>query len=162
MSKILLVTPERCTGCRTCEIVCSLKNEGVVNPARSRITVIKDVFEGYEFPLVCMQCEDPICMAVCPVNAIYVNEETGAKEIDYSKCMGCRTCVISCPLGGALVDPVTGRTLKCHLCHGDPACAKYCKTKALEWVDVSLANQRKRRASVEKYTEVVKKAERLR
>ncbi|MBW1659925.1 MAG: 4Fe-4S binding protein, partial [Deltaproteobacteria bacterium] len=37
MSKILVIDPEKCTGCRLCEQVCSVKHERVVNPYRARI-----------------------------------------------------------------------------------------------------------------------------
>jgi len=37
MSKVLVIDYHKCTGCRLCELVCSVVNEGVSNPARSRI-----------------------------------------------------------------------------------------------------------------------------
>jgi Fe-S-cluster-containing hydrogenase component 2 len=156
-AKTFVIDPDKCTGCKDCEMVCSLYHERVLNPVRSRITVIRDPLNGIEFPTVCMQCEDPVCVLVCPVNAIYI-DENGAKVIDYSRCLGCRTCVITCPLGGALIDPVSGKTIKCDLCGGDPVCVKFCSTKAIEWIDVSIANQKIKRASLNRYLEALKRS----
>lgn len=153
--KTFVINPDKCTGCRDCEMVCSLYHEKVVNPSRSRITIIRDPLDGIELPIICMQCEEPVCVLVCPVNAIYENEH-GAKIIDYTKCMGCRTCVISCPLGGALIDPVSGKTIKCDLCDGEPRCVKFCSTKAIEYLDVSIANQRIKRNTIERYLRALK------
>ena len=154
--KTFIINPDKCTGCRDCEMVCSLVHEKTLNPSRSRIVVIRDPFNGIELPMVCMQCQDPVCVAVCPVNAIY-EDENGAKIIDYNKCMGCRMCVISCPLGGALIDPVSGKTIKCDLCNGDPVCVKFCSTKAIEWVDASIANQRIKKSTLERFIQAIAK-----
>jgi|Deesub1362B_J571_1020462.scaffolds.fasta_scaffold00478_19 Fe-S-cluster-containing hydrogenase component 2 len=153
--RTLIINPEKCTGCRDCEMVCSLYHERTINPSRSRIVVIRDPLNGIELPTICMQCEEPICMMVCPVNAIY-EDENGAKIIDYERCMGCRTCVISCPLGGALIDPVSGKTIKCDLCDGEPRCVKFCFTKAIEYVPISVANQRIKRATIDRYLTAMK------
>ncbi len=158
--KMFVIDPDKCTGCRDCELVCSLSHEGVINPYRSRIVVIRDPLNALELPTVCVQCEDPVCMAVCPVSAIYEDPKTGAKIIDYDKCMGCRSCVLSCPIGGALVDPVTGKTIKCDLCNGDPMCVKFCKTKAIDWVDIREADQKIKRKSIDRYLEAVRQVRR--
>ena len=50
MEKILVVDHEKCTDCRACEMVCSVKHTGVNNPTRSRIHVIKWPMEGFELP----------------------------------------------------------------------------------------------------------------
>jgi Fe-S-cluster-containing hydrogenase component 2 len=36
--KIMITDPEKCTGCRLCEVVCSVKHNGVSNPTLARIT----------------------------------------------------------------------------------------------------------------------------
>ncbi len=41
MEKVLQVDIEKCSGCRTCETACSLRNVGECNPTRSRIRVIR-------------------------------------------------------------------------------------------------------------------------
>ena len=44
-------------------------------------------------------------------------------------------CVKACPFGAMRVDPHTGHVFKCDLCEGDPECAKWCPTGALQFVD---------------------------
>ena len=41
MSKALIIDYEKCIGCMTCEMVCSVKHEGVINPFQSRINIVK-------------------------------------------------------------------------------------------------------------------------
>ena len=41
MMKMLIVDHSKCSGCRLCEVVCSAKKNGAVNPTKARITVIK-------------------------------------------------------------------------------------------------------------------------
>jgi Fe-S-cluster-containing hydrogenase component 2 len=73
--KYLYAHPELCTGCRQCAIACSLNKFGECNPKKGAINVVRDEFERYEIPFVCLQCEDPECMAVCIKNAIYRDED---------------------------------------------------------------------------------------
>ncbi|MDH3945270.1 MAG: 4Fe-4S binding protein, partial [Chromatiales bacterium] len=39
MLRSLKLEPEKCTGCLQCEMACSYEQEGVFNPAKSRIKV---------------------------------------------------------------------------------------------------------------------------
>ncbi len=47
-------------------------------------------------PVQCKHCENPACMAVCPVGAISQKEH--CVVIDTQKCMGCKSCMAACPL----------------------------------------------------------------
>lgn len=160
-AKYLIVFPELCTGCRDCELVCSLKHEGVFNPQKSRIRVIRDVFQGVELPVVCMQCVDAPCMNSCRVEAISVDDH-GAKIIDYEKCIGCRRCIIVCPLGSNFLHPETGKPIKCDLCNGAPECVKFCSTGALRYVDAEEINREKIRLSSKEYFATIAEMERVR
>lgn len=42
--------------------------------------------------------------------------------------------MIACPFGAISVDPLTGKIAKCDLCAGNPACADWCPTGAIEYV----------------------------
>ena len=64
MEKVLVVDAAKCTGCRICEQVCSVKHEGAVNPYRARIRVLKWELEGQVLPMVCRQCDDPPCLNI--------------------------------------------------------------------------------------------------
>lgn len=157
MQKILVVDPERCTGCRLCEVVCSLRHEKAINPYRSRIRVVKWEGAGIYIPMVCQHCENPVCEAVCPMNALSRDPATGAMIINYDRCVGCKMCVLACPIGGASVDIKTRRVIKCDLCNGDPQCVRFCSTHALEFLEPTAANLHKKRTAVERYSEIVRK-----
>ncbi len=146
-AKALFVEFEKCTGCRTCEVACSLKNEGVCNPALSRITIIEWRELGIDVPMVCQQCDLPLCKYVCPIEAIDRNEETGAMLVDDNLCVGCRSCVAACPFGAITAHPATGKMISCNLCDGDPTCVKFCETGALRFETPDMHTYRKKKES---------------
>lgn len=148
MGKLLLMHPEKCVGCRTCEIVCSLTHADICNPASARISVVKYEQLGINLPLTCANCEDPVCTAVCPTGAL--SRQGDQVEIDYDSCVGCRMCVMACPVGGVSFDPVTRHVIKCDQCGGDPQCVKFCPQGAIEYVDEDALAPRARRNAAER------------
>jgi len=132
MTKRLLINPSVCTGCRTCELACSLTHQEKNKPGRSRIYPLGVGPDQY-VPIVCLQCDDPACVKSCLVNALTRNEETGYIDLNYDKCIQCRACVAACPFGCSLIDDPQDKIVKCDLCDGNPACARFCPTKALEY-----------------------------
>jgi carbon-monoxide dehydrogenase iron sulfur subunit len=158
MEKILVVDHEKCTGCRVCEMVCSVKHAGVNSPSRSRIHIIKWPLEGFELPMLCQQCEDAPCLAVCPKNALSKDSRLGRVALDYDLCIGCKMCVIACPFGGMGIDIVTRQVIKCDLCDGDPTCVHFCDPGALEFVPAMSVHLKKKRDAGQTLSEVMKKA----
>lgn len=155
-SKVLLVDPDKCTSCKQCEKVCSLKQGGECNPVLSRIKVLRDEIMGQYFvtvPVVCQQCETPICKEVCPMEAIYQDSETGAYLIDEERCIGCRLCTISCPLGAIEIDPNKHIAFKCDFCGGDPECVKVCLPGALTYVEKDKIGFSERREALKKLSD---------
>jgi len=157
MKKLLVINTEKCTGCRLCERVCSIEHEGVSNPARSRIHIVKWEGEGFYLPMVCQQCEQPVCVAVCPKGATQRNPSKPGITIDYNLCIGCHMCVAACPFGGTSVDPVGDKVIKCDLCGGEPKCAMFCLAGAIEYLDASQAVLRKKRKAGEKLSTLLKR-----
>jgi Fe-S-cluster-containing hydrogenase component 2 len=155
MEMILVVDHEKCTGCRLCEMVCSVEHTGVSNPARSRIHVIKWPWEGFELPMLCQQCEEAPCIAVCPKNALSRDASLDQVTLDYDLCIGCKMCVTACPFGGMGIDVVARQVIKCDLCDGDPACVRFCDPEALRFVPASLVNLLKKRDAGQKLSEVM-------
>lgn len=156
--------PNLCIGCRTCMIGCVVAHEGLhifevdpdsytFNPKLHMVKTAK-----ISVPVQCKHCENPACMAVCPVGAISQTEK--GVFIDTSKCMGCKSCMTACPFGAIDMVPVAGQfqadglerivANKCDLCNGlpgGPACVRVCPTAALtlvkeETLEASVENKR--------------------
>jgi carbon-monoxide dehydrogenase iron sulfur subunit len=162
MEKILVVDHEKCTGCRLCEMVCAVKHTGVNNPTRSRIHVVKWPLEGFELPMLCQQCEDAPCCAVCPKGALSQDSLLGRVALNYDLCIGCKLCVMACPFGGMGIDSAIRRVIKCDLCDGDPICVRFCDPGALQFVPASTVSVRKMRDAGRKLSEVMRRSFALR
>ena len=141
--KQLVVKPEKCIGCRTCELVCSFGHYQQFNPRLANITVLEYEAATLAVPVVCQQCEDASCMKVCPVKAIR-RDENGACVINYDKCIGCKMCRSACPLGNMSYSTIVKKVFKCDLCGGDPKCVKYCPGGALSFEDPDARDVRKK------------------
>ncbi|QGP93138.1 Thiosulfate reductase electron transfer subunit PhsB [Neomoorella glycerini] len=130
MVRKLMVDSSICTGCQYCEIICSLHHSkaGEVNPKKARIKIVSDILHGKDKPVVCRQCQQPVCLAACKFKAIYIDTKLGIALVDTARCTGCGTCVESCPFGAMFFDPVENVALKCDLCGGEPQCVRFCRT----------------------------------
>jgi len=158
MEKVLMIEYEKCTGCRLCELVCSVMHEGVSNPARSRIKVMKWEAEGLYIPMSCQQCEDAPCMNVCPVKAIFRDEDFDFVAVDYDVCIGCRSCVAVCPFGAMNYNIIDKKVFKCDLCGGDPQCVRFCEEKAVDFVPPDQINMSKKKDAAERLSSSQKAA----
>ena len=141
--KQLMIKPEKCYGCRTCELVCSFGHYGEFNPKMANVSVLEYEKAAVAIPVMCLQCEDACCEKVCPVHAIST-DENGARTINYDKCIGCKMCMNACPLGNISFHPEVKKVFKCDLCGGDPKCAKYCPGGAITVEDADAIDSRKK------------------
>lgn len=104
----MVIDLKRCSGCKTCSVVCKVANnipndiiwnrvltEGGNAPDTAGGTW--DNPEMQHWPVACQHCENPACVKVCPVGATYKDPETGVVRQDYDKCIGCRMCMAACP-----------------------------------------------------------------
>lgn len=152
-AKVLVVDPEKCTGCGICTLVCSFRHNLEFNPDRALLTIIRDQKQGINIPVICQHCDTPLCMESCPSGAISRNEKTNAVCIDQQKCIGCHTCLMACPFGGIHIDAVDGRTVKCDLCDGYAMCAQFCPRKALVYLTPSQLTQTLRKKGIQQAAE---------
>lgn len=166
-----------CIGCRRCVYGCVRENNisrdvqihyiRVVKMAESELSLEKgDHYyhpaavpeEGFSYmPVQCQQCDNPPCVKVCPVKALW-QEADGIVVLDYDWCIGCRDCMAACPYRALKfnwrtpsipeneINPAThylgnrprsrGVVEKCHLCIQRvrdgryPACVEICPTGA--------------------------------
>ncbi len=105
----MVVDLDRCIGCNACATACYAENNiGVVHK--------KHILEGREMawlqvqrylddetgtrvtflPMMCQQCDNAPCEAVCPVYAPHHNKE-GINNQIYNRCIGTRFCSQNCP-----------------------------------------------------------------
>ena len=134
MAKTLMIHPDKCTGCRTCELACSFFHDGEFRPTTSRISIHTWEMEGFSTPMTCQQCEDAPCVAVCPSGAMHIDPTLNCVAWDAEKCIGCRMCTLACPFGAVFYQR-PNRIVKCDLCGGKPECVAFCPTGALEYVE---------------------------
>jgi len=149
MRYIISIDPAACTGCRICEMVCSLSHTGTCWPERSRLRVVSEEADGRidSVPVLCMRCEVPACRLACPTGATFEGGPAGALLVAAEKCIGCSACVWACPFGASTLDPATNVAHRCDQCEGDPRCVRHCPTGALRYVEedkLVIAEQRRK------------------
>jgi protein NrfC len=127
----LLVDIEKCQGCLSCMLACSLIHEGVEGLSLSRIQIMQNSFESFPDDLTieqCRQCVDPACVKVCPTGALKADAKNGnVRMVDKEECIGCGLCYDACPFtpsrafvaaDKAYDDEAKSR--KCDLCANAP------------------------------------------
>ena len=56
MEKVLLVDGEKCTGCKVCELICSMVRSGEYNPHKSCIRVLRNDELDVSIPVIDVTC----------------------------------------------------------------------------------------------------------
>ncbi len=130
---LISVDPKNCTGCRACELACSLFHYGECRPSLSHVQVVKDesLGVGYSIPRLCMQCTDTPCVQACPKKAMHREDISGLVLIKDELCTGCRLCLKACPIGAINFPAETKKAAKCDMCAGNPQCVQFCENQAL-------------------------------
>lgn len=148
----LVVNLDRCSGCETCIVSCKFENNLGLGDFWCRVLAAGPYgefphIEGYYLPVMCQQCENPACVAVCPTGASYRDEKTGVVLVDHDKCIGCKYCLYACPYGVRSMSKKTGVAQKCTLCSqltadgtGIPKCASDCPAGARFFGDLDDPN----------------------
>ena len=103
----MVIDTRKCVGCHACTVGCSMENKlppGVVyRPViDTEVGTYPNVTRKF-LPRPCMQCENPPCVPVCPVNATFKRPD-GIVAIDYNACIGCRYCITACPYQARTFD----------------------------------------------------------
>jgi Fe-S-cluster-containing hydrogenase component 2 len=136
-----------CTGCRLCQVACSLIKEKKIQPGIARITV-HQYYPGVEFPVACYQCgEGAKCVEACPVTALSFDSSKKLNTImvDTTRCLRttrdseCTECRDKCPGLAVTFHPTTREPLICDLCGGDPECVKLCPENTVTMKGVKMA-----------------------
>jgi len=136
LSQYIAVDHRNCTGCKTCEMVCSIHHWGESNMWKSAIRVLRKEIDGLVncLPLVCQQCTDPACMNACPTDAISRNNG-GAVTFSKNDCIDCGACIDVCPAGCVPTNLEGAVVMYCDLCDGQPMCVNNCHGHCLSVKD---------------------------
>lgn len=103
----MVIDLKKCVGCNACTVACKVENN--TPPGVTYNIVIEEEIGRYPnvtrrfLPRPCLQCQQPPCTRVCPVNATYKRPD-GVVVVDYEVCIGCRYCLVACPYGARSSD----------------------------------------------------------
>ena len=136
--KRVYVNEKWCLGCHLCEYHCAFAGTAEKDMARAlkdmkinaRIKIEEK--DGICFAVSCRHCDEPLCVKGCITGALTISD--GVITINADKCVGCCTCILSCPYG-AVSPSENGVVQKCELCvktvAGAPACVMGCPNGAI-------------------------------
>jgi Fe-S-cluster-containing dehydrogenase component len=110
----MVIDIKACIGCRRCVYAC-VKENNIGRTAGFTYIQVLEMEKGfvelessvadyddagdpnrYYVPVQCMQCANPSCVQACPIKATW-KEPDGIVVVDYTKCISCKSCVVSCP-----------------------------------------------------------------
>lgn len=142
----MVIDLRRCIGCHSCSVACKSENAVPLSVWRTWVKVIeKGKYPNVSIsflPSLCNNCENPICVTVCPVNASYKRED-GIVMIDPHRCIGCKYCMAVCPYDVRYVNPLKKYVQKCFWCNHrveaglEPACVETCVGGARYFGDIN-------------------------
>jgi Fe-S-cluster-containing hydrogenase component 2 len=147
------VLPDLCTGCKSCEMACSLSHEGVASPSLSRIQVRAWGEIAVSMPIVCQHCTDAPCITICPTRARKRVPETQAVITDPLWCVGCKSCIYACPYAAPVIHPAQHKTMTCDLCGGEPLCVKVCTVGALSYTSRETTSEDRRKLFARRFVQ---------
>lgn len=157
--KTVFVNPERCIGCKQCEVACGVAHSQTKNlflavfetpTSKPRIHAEPGLVLNSAFPNKCRHCNPAPCQMACPTAAI--SRLADHPEIVYlspSKCIACGMCAMVCPFdvityyASGLAPGRPAVAIKCDQCIdrqrlGEiPACVEACKVEALVWGELN-------------------------
>jgi anaerobic dimethyl sulfoxide reductase subunit B (iron-sulfur subunit) len=132
-------------GCGACQEACKDKNGLQPGEYFRRVdTVIlsEDFKQPYHhYSGACNHCEEPRCVDVCPTGAMHKAED-GTIVHDDGLCIGCGSCLWSCPYGAISFSKTKGIGQKCDACADlraegkEVACVGACPTRSLKFGDL--------------------------
>ena len=150
MTKKLAVIPERCSGCRMCELVCAIHHFGVNNPKKSAVRVLVTYpHPVVRMPIVCSQCKVPVCADACPAGAL--KRCDGVVQLDADTCVSCMKCVEACPFGAIYAHQDVDQPIKCDMCGGRPRCVDVCPKAAIRLIPEQSLGEARRMSNVLSY-----------
>ena len=141
-----------CAGCQNCESVCAehygfpvpedYPEVGVTREPNEERRVAMNCFETSKGEMymrtACNHCNSPACASACLTKAMVKTDE-GPVIWREEKCMGCRSCMISCPFDIPKFEyhSANPKIQKCRMCFEllqegqKPVCVENCPAEAM-------------------------------
>jgi benzoyl-CoA reductase subunit BamC len=128
--KRIKIDADKCNGCRGCEVVCSafhsIPRYNGINPARSRIQIIRHPLKDIWLPVFAGEYTPAECMG---------RDQYIIDGKEYDECGFCRA---ACPSRDMFKEPDSGLPLKCDMCEDDPPrekpmCVEWCLNDVLTY-----------------------------
>lgn len=95
---VMVIDLSKCRNARKCMVACQGAHN--LHPEQHHINVLQmqdaEKTSPYFMPKPCQHCDNPPCVAVCPVDATFKRPD-GIVLIDNERCIGCRFCIAACP-----------------------------------------------------------------
>ncbi|WP_445382605.1 4Fe-4S dicluster domain-containing protein [Robiginitalea sp. IMCC43444] len=120
---VMVVDLARCKNAKKCISSCNKAHFVTGENAWLKVYKMQDSPETppYWQPTLCMHCDKPPCVKVCPVDATFKRRD-GLVLIDNDRCIGCRFCMAACPYSTRVFnweEPAQGETteISLHLEH---------------------------------------------
>ncbi|MHC1631536.1 MAG: 4Fe-4S dicluster domain-containing protein [Methanotrichaceae archaeon] len=145
--KEVLVRPDKCIGCHSCEMACAVEHSQSKNlfgavaekpVPRKRIYIEYTPEHMISLPMICHHCEEAPCVLVCPTGALTQDEMSRVVTHEPDVCIGCWTCAMVCNYGVIGRQKEQRVAIKCDRCPDldVPACVTACLTGALVYSKV--------------------------
>ena len=140
----MVIDVSRCFYCKACIVACQLENHVPPHSYRNWIKSADETSSQLHFqPGNCMQCDEPSCVAACPVAGATFKAKNGLVLIDPAVCINCGNCVPACPYGARFRHPLRHVADKCDFCQHrlkrglEPACVVVCPTRTRVFGDLN-------------------------
>jgi molybdopterin-containing oxidoreductase family iron-sulfur binding subunit len=110
---VMVIDLSKCRNARKCMAACIGAHH--LRSEQSHMNVLKmqesEKTPPYYMPKNCQHCDNPPCVAVCPVDATFKRPD-GIVLIDNERCIGCRFCIAACPYSARVfnwIEPIKAK-----------------------------------------------------
>ncbi|MDX1628350.1 MAG: 4Fe-4S dicluster domain-containing protein [Fulvivirga sp.] len=95
---VMVIDLSKCKNLKKCQSACNKMHFVTSENSWVKIYSMQDGENTapYWQPTICMHCDEPPCVKVCPVDATYKRSD-GIVLVDNERCIGCRFCMAACP-----------------------------------------------------------------